>query len=59
MSRFRQPLPLLEGFLTLSQEASIWEAIEIIDREAEASAVVRSKPTVDLQRTAKRALQSI
>jgi len=35
------------------------EAIEIMDREAEASAAVRSEPTADLHRTAKRALQSI
>ena len=35
------------------------EAIEIIDREAKALAAVRSKPTTDLYRLAKRALQSI
>jgi len=35
------------------------EAIKIMDREAEALAVARSKPTADLYCTAKRALQSI
>ena len=30
-----------------------------MDREAKASAAVRSRPTIDPQRTAKRALQSI
>ena len=35
------------------------EAIKIMDREAEALVVARSKPTVDLHRIAKRALQSI
>jgi hypothetical protein len=30
-----------------------------MDREAKALAAVRSKPTIDLQRIAKRALQSI
>jgi len=37
----------------------MWEAIKIMDREAKASAAVRSRPTIDPQRTAKRALQSI
>ena len=32
------------------------EVIKIIDREAEALAVVRSKPTIDLYCTAERAL---
>ena len=50
---------LLEGFLTLSQKASIQEAIKIINKEAKALAVVRSKPIIDLQRTAERAIQSI
>ena len=35
------------------------EAIKRMDREAEASAVVRSKPTVNLYRVAERAMQSI
>ena len=59
LSRFRQPPPSPKGFLTPSQEASMREAIEIMDREAEASAAVRSEPTADLHRTAERALQSI
>jgi len=35
------------------------EAIKIMDREAKALAVVKSKPTADLYHIAKRALQSI
>ena len=35
------------------------KAIERIDREAKASAAVRSKPTADLYYTAERAMQSI
>jgi len=35
------------------------EAIEIMDREAEALAAARSKPTADLYCIAERALQSI
>jgi len=37
----------------------MWEAIKIMDREAEALAAVRSEPTADLYCTAERALQSI
>ena len=35
------------------------KAIKIMNREAKALTAVKSKPTIDLQRTAKRAVQSI
>ena len=50
-SGFKQFLPLLEGFPTLSQEARMqlyYKIMEAIDREAAASAAVSAKRTADL-----------